>query len=117
MMLPACSPGYHSQWACLSPTVDCALGMLSPELIDEDFGPNQSIPRVTEGDVISICCSLDLELFRDGISDEKGSHWTWTAAQRRKAECCNVLNTVDELSTWVSGLNILLSFVLTICCG
>jgi hypothetical protein len=116
MTLPKRSLGHYSQWTTLSPTVDYALGTLSPEGIDQDIGPNPSVLRLTEGGVTSVSCSLKVELFEDGISNEQGGRPAWTLTQRNKAHGCEALGTIDELLTWVSRLNQLLSIVLTIYC-
>jgi hypothetical protein len=117
MTLPNRSLGYYSQWTTLSPAVDYALGTLSPEEIDENFGASPSVLRLTEGGITSASCSLNLELFEDGISNEPGGRPVWTSMQRKKADSCEALGTVDELLAWVSHLNRLLSIVLTIYCG
>lgn len=91
-----------SQWAYLNPTVDCALGTLSPEPTDEDVDQSLLIPQLTEGDITSICCGLNPKVFQDVIPKDDRSGWTTT--QRSKAKSCDVLDTVDQLSTWVSHL-------------
>jgi hypothetical protein len=86
----------------LQPTAECALGTLSPELTDQDSNRNEPVFQPPEGDMVCIQCHLDPDLFQNPIPDEQGGHSTWTMKQRDKAQYCPTLQTVDELSVWVS---------------
>jgi len=91
-----------SQWTRGEPTLNCALGTLSPELTDWDSQRNPVLPQLTYGDVISVSCGLDPQAFPNRIPDDQAGRSTWTETQRGKAQGCPALNTVDELSAWVS---------------
>jgi len=115
MILPARSVDYWSQWSSVDPPIDCALGTLSPQLTDGNSHPNSLTPQLSKGDVISVSCQLNPQLFQNNIPEDQAGRSAWTVAQRGKAESCPALNTVSELSDWVSSQRVFRVGFLTIC--
>lgn len=102
MILPAQLSTYWSDWTSFCPIGDFAFGTLSPELGDMDLNWSPPVPQLPDIDVTSIPCNLNPALFKDDIPKESEGRATWTKTQRSKAASCDVLHTVDDLSTWVS---------------
>lgn len=102
MILPARLTHCWSQWASITPTINCALGTPSPELTDGDSDANPQVLQLPEGDTINISCGLDPDAFQNTIPDDQGGRSSWTETQRGKAQGCPILHTASELSNWVS---------------
>jgi len=104
MTFPTRSVGYWPQWISLEPTTECALGTLSPEPTDQDSNGGRLVPQLSEGDMVHVQCHLDPDLFQNTIPGGQEGRSAWTMKQRDKAGSCLTLQTVDELSAWVSYL-------------
>ena len=102
MILPARSVACWSGWTSICPIGDFAFGSLSPELGDVNLDSNPQVPQFPDAGVLSISCGLNPLLFQDDIPKDQEGRTAWTKIQRIKASSCDVLQSVDELLTWVS---------------
>ncbi|KAF9780636.1 hypothetical protein BJ322DRAFT_1112633 [Thelephora terrestris] len=102
MVLPERSVERWFELKTCSPTIDCPLGTLSPEPIDEDF--QQRLLQLTDGNITFIYCDLDPEEFKNPIPTNQEGRSAWTEKQREKAASCEKINTVEELSDLLKKL-------------
>jgi hypothetical protein len=86
MALPERSVERWFELKTCSPTIDCPLGTLSPEPIDEDF--QQRLLQLTDGDITFIYCDLDPENFKNPIPPNQEDCSAWTEKQWQKAASC-----------------------------
>lgn len=67
-----------------------------------DLAWDLQVPQVQDDGTLYSLCNLDPDLFQDDIPKDKEGRTAWTVTQREKTRGCEVLQTPEDLSAWVS---------------